>query len=623
MDCNKTALFKYEIVHINIRGATANKNNLENYLSEHNWPEIITLNETKLGSTTRFDLGGYKCVSRREAAQTGGSRGSMILVRDDIDDIVEIGDAKKHFLNDELIGIEIRETSERPAIKIFTYYNPPKNYVNVNIINYIDAQKGVCVLTGDLNCKNTSWDSSKSDCYGEALQDAIDKSQLYVCNDGSPTRCDPFSGKEEVLDLIIHSFDAFAFFQAFKVGDDVGSDHFPIHATYQFKAKAATTKVKERRIENTNWEQFKSELTSSTSNFSVGTNICKEEIDEAVEAISNHITSSFNAACPLQDKKPKRKYKFTEEIRELVKEKRKLRREKSSAAAIEDWQTVRLKMTEMNKCGNEIKKRQKQQRAWDLEKHCQSLNNEKDSRKFFQTFKKLADPIINDMPAPVDSVTITDEFGEKAASSQEKSDLFAKRLQRVHEESDYKEFDENHKTEVDSYLTDNEKTFKVESQRHYAEPEEGDSSELLKDITVDEIKDTLKLCKNKSSPGTDTVNYQILKKLPDAFLLIIAALFTCCFKTGYFPDKWKCAKTIMIAKPGKDKKMVQSYRPISLLSCLSKLLERIIAKRLSSYMEQNKLFAETQSGFRAGKMTSEHILSLTERSFLAFKNNRQ
>ena len=78
----------------------------------------------------------------------------------------------------------------------------------------------------------------------------------------------------------------------------------------------------------------------------------------------------------------------------------------------------------------------------------------------------------------------------------------------------------------------------------------------------------------------------------------------------------------MIAKPGKDKKMVQSYRPISLLSCLSKLLERIIAKRLSSYMEQNKLFAETQSGFRAGKMTSEHILSLTERSFLAFKNQQ-
>ena len=47
---------------------------------------------------------------------------------------------------------------------------------------------------------------------------------------------------------------------------------------------------------------------------------------------------------------------------------------------------------------------------------------------------------------------------------------------------------------------------------------------------------------------------------------------------------------------------------------------RVLAKRLSTHMEQNQLFASTQSGFRSGRMTSEHTLHITEDSFSAFKN---
>ena len=53
---NGKELYQYRLVHVNIRGAKANKENLMHHLSENDFPEIVTLNETKLGSKTRFDL---------------------------------------------------------------------------------------------------------------------------------------------------------------------------------------------------------------------------------------------------------------------------------------------------------------------------------------------------------------------------------------------------------------------------------------------------------------------------------------------------------------------------------------------------------------------------------------
>ena len=68
----------------------------------------------------------------------------------------------------------------------------------------------------------------------------------------------------------------------------------------------------------------------------------------------------------------------------------------------------------------------------------------------------------------------------------------------------------------------------------------------------------------------------------------------------------------MLPKPGKDKKLAKNHRPISLLPCLGKVYERIIANRLSSHMEINKLFSPFQSGFRKGHMAPEQLFRLVE-----------
>ena len=119
-------LFQYRVVHINIRGVRSNKKNLEHFLASNQYPEIVTLNETKLGGSVRFDLAGYYCASRREPTDLGGKHGSMILVRDDIDGVTELDFLKDQFQH-EVIGIEIEGKNRRPGLNVVTYYNPPGN----------------------------------------------------------------------------------------------------------------------------------------------------------------------------------------------------------------------------------------------------------------------------------------------------------------------------------------------------------------------------------------------------------------------------------------------------------------------------------------------------------------
>ena len=68
----------------------------------------------------------------------------------------------------------------------------------------------------------------------------------------------------------------------------------------------------------------------------------------------------------------------------------------------------------------------------------------------------------------------------------------------------------------------------------------------------------------------------------------------------------------MIAKPGKDGKVVSSYRPISLLSTLGKLFEKVIATRLYRHFEESSFFNQWQRAYLANKEAAEYIYRLSQ-----------
>ena len=95
--------------------------------------------------------------------------------------------------------------------------------------------------------------------------------------------------------------------------------------------------------------------------------------------------------------------------------------------------------------------------------------------------------------------------------------------------------------------------------------------------------------------------------LPDKCVRFITIVFNAILRTSYFPDQWKVAQIILIPKEGKPREEVQSYRPISLLPILSKVLEKLILKRLQPSLQQNALIPNHQFGFRRHHATVEQI----------------
>ena len=77
---------------------------------------------------------------------------------------------------------------------------------------------------------------------------------------------------------------------------------------------------------------------------------------------------------------------------------------------------------------------------------------------------------------------------------------------------------------------------------------------------------------------------------------------------SYLPSMWKFAVTVPLLKPGKEAKDLTSYRPISLVSNVSKIWEKVIAAKLEQWMDDNNLIQKLQFGFVKG-LSSTHALS--------------
>lgn len=100
-------------------------------------------------------------------------------------------------------------------------------------------------------------------------------------------------------------------------------------------------------------------------------------------------------------------------------------------------------------------------------------------------------------------------------------------------------------------------------------------------MTLDQARDTTTHTGN-TSPGVDDVTIAMIKACWDSIGEFVRGLYESCLRTGYHPQVFKQAEVVMIPKPNKrDLSSPRSWRPISLLSCIGKGLERLIARRLA------------------------------------------
>ena len=125
---------------------------------------------------------------------------------------------------------------------------------------------------------------------------------------------------------------------------------------------------------------------------------------------------------------------------------------------------------------------------------------------------------------------------------------------------------------------------------------------------ISDIISNLRSGKSQGPNGIPTKNFLLLKsKISN----ILAELFNKSFINWIFPSALKIAKLIQIHK--KDTKLeCGNYRPISILSNLDKILEKLMYKRVYSFFESSNIIYDLQFGFKKNCSTNLALLSLTE-----------
>ena len=124
-------------------------------------------------------------------------------------------------------------------------------------------------------------------------------------------------------------------------------------------------------------------------------------------------------------------------------------------------------------------------------------------------------------------------------------------------------------------------------------------------LSINELKDAFFSIKINKSPGHDEVSFNVIKKCFGELCEPLKYLFNLSIVKGIFPDDLKIAKVTPILRLLRN---ISNYRPISVLPCFSKMLERIMYNRLQKYLKDQNILYDKQFGFQTGHST-EHAIA--------------
>lgn len=390
-----------------------------------------------------------------------------------------------------------------------------------------------------------------------------------------PTYVDRRSGSQSVLDLCL-SCCALLLRGKVECGPDLGSDHVPIVCTFGLELRKAGGSVPHRWLVNRgDWAGWSCEMESASLPVTY-----PASVDEINNVLCNLIVEISRKYIPQSSGRQKCK-QSTPWWDMLCSKNVALRRKARNALA----RTPDLSHLIAYKRACAVSRytiMQKKKSSW--HSFVNSLLPDISLQRFWRVIKSMSgqaySPLVVAVGGPEAPIGLKAEF---------LAEHFVKSLPHFH-------------SPFHTYVRDRVREFSeipvVESS--YNAP-----------IKLHELETCLSLVKN-TSLGIDNVTNLFLKRLPATVINHILYLFNASYVLCNVPNSWKIAIVCPIPKPKKDPLTVHAYRPISLLSCVGKLMERIIKVRLEHFLESEKVFTCFQAGFRRGHSTYDSLALLQQ-----------
>jgi ribonuclease HI/exonuclease III len=142
-------------------------------------------------------------------------------------------------------------------------------------------------------------------------------------------------------------------------------------------------------------------------------------------------------------------------------------------------------------------------------------------------------------------------------------------------------------------------------------------------LSEDECRRAIFSSNPRKAPGPDDIPFRVWQELWPVVKHWVISIYRISLAQGHFPQPWTDARIVVIRKMGKpDYSLPKAYRPISLLKTIGKGLERIVAQRLSEYLERTGKLAATQFGARPRRSTDHALTILVEKIYSAWRSTR-
>lgn len=454
-----------------------------------------------------------------------------------------------------------------------------------NDIRTLTSSSSQFFIGGDLNSKHRLWNCVRANRAGHILHQEHYHRDFMILHPNEPSYYPPVAGQSpSTIDLVLTN-------TTYDISELEAqpscSDH--CYVTFAINLSESVT-LNERSFvpcyRLADWDKYR-DLVSIELHARPFPQLDEirttEQIDEMVEFFSSSLLKAQQRVVPLMQRK---KYSLILPhcIKNLIAEKhclvRRIQRNPGMRQLLkprQEYLTATI-AEEINKIRNQ-----------NFNHMISKISNDDQHRSLFQTAKFIKNRHQQIPPLKTDDSTLI--------TAPEKASEFANQFKQNHE-NPLANDNRAHTTFIDRSV--NRFLQRCEPPR--------DSIELSNTMEIREICGKLR---NRKAPGQDRIRNNLLKQMSTHGFQYLTLIVNACLRLKYFPRRWRHAQVIPIKKPQKPSARASSYRPISLLSAISKILERVTLTRLRQHLDDNDIIPEFQHGFRSERSTVTQLMNVT------------
>lgn len=484
------------------------------------------------------------------------------------------------------LNIKYTEQDTERHLWVHNVYRQPDGTDPTRTLDQLDAalaEPGDHLVVGDFNLHHATWGGeaiASTDPHSYILLETMDRRELeLLLPQGTITR---HMGKSSsTIDLALATPEVVARVEHCDTWEpaDHDSDHRPILTILNIDIPEVEprTILKWAAFDLLKFNQTLLKLLPSQNNIIDLTDRGLTEL--ALGRITTALQGAIGASVPTARISKWSKPGFTDEIKTIIQRVKSLRRRWQGTQMAEDWENYRIAR---NRKGKEIAKCLTQTHRDCVER---ASEDPQGIWKLARWTKNRGTTRQNYTP-PLDKGD-----GSKEERPEEKARLLHKAFFPTPPEPDL--------SDIEGY--------------QYPPPLQSP------DITYRELEKAIKKLKAGKAPGPDGVTNQALKAGATLLIPLWLPIMNDAMRRGIHPQAWKESITVALRKPGKgDYSQPKAYRPIALLNTMGKLMESVLAVRLSYWMESSQLIPRDHIGGRklAGVEGAIHLL--TERISASF-----